>query len=202
MGLLQSCEGNIQIKAIKKLVYQKQSQNIYNLNWNCTYYKKMKPSETKDLYERLGVSRDATDDEIKSSFRQQARKYHPDRNKGSKEAENEFIAVFKAYEILSNPSARRSYDGFSNYWSDREGEQFNFTDWMIKAFTIPMTYQTIIEMFQKSYFWSVNPYLSPEFNERLTKIRKDLDNAFEKKEEKKERTVEDIVIDLFKKKND
>jgi len=112
------------------------------------------------------------------------------------------VAVFEAYEILSNPVARRSYDGFSNYWSDREDEQFNFTDWIIKSFTIPLVYQAIMEMFQKGYFWSVNPYFSPEFDERLKKIRKDLDKAFEEKEEKKERTVEDIVIDLFKGKND
>ena len=63
----------------------------------------------KDLYEVLGVSRDATDDEIKKAFRKQARKLHPDVNK-SPNAEEEFKELNEAYDVLSDPNKRAYYD--------------------------------------------------------------------------------------------
>ena len=63
----------------------------------------------KDLYEVIGVSRDATDDEIKKAFRKQARKLHPDVNK-SPNAEEEFKGLNEAYDILSDPNKRAYYD--------------------------------------------------------------------------------------------
>ena len=63
----------------------------------------------KDLYEVIGVSRDATDDEIKKAFRRQARKLHPDVNK-SPNAEEEFKELNEAYDILSDPNKRAYYD--------------------------------------------------------------------------------------------
>ena len=63
----------------------------------------------KDLYEILGVSRDATDDEIKKAFRKQARKLHPDVNK-SPNAEEEFKELNEAYDVLSDPNKRAYYD--------------------------------------------------------------------------------------------
>ncbi len=63
----------------------------------------------KDLYEVLGVSRDATDDEIKKAFRRQARKLHPDVNK-SPNAEEEFKELNEAYDVLSDPNKRAYYD--------------------------------------------------------------------------------------------
>ena len=65
----------------------------------------------KDLYEVLGVSRDATDDEIKKAFRRQARKLHPDVNK-SPNAEEEFKELNEAYDVLSDPQKRSAYDRF------------------------------------------------------------------------------------------
>lgn len=63
----------------------------------------------QDLYEVLGVKKDATKHEIHKAFRQLAKKYHPDKNK-EKNAQDEFIKVFKAYETLSDEKKRKEYD--------------------------------------------------------------------------------------------
>ncbi|WP_062398002.1 DnaJ domain-containing protein [Methanogenium cariaci] len=64
----------------------------------------------KDYYETLGVGRDASPDDIKKSFRQLARKYHPDLNEGSKEAEEKFKEINEAYQVLSDPQKKAEYD--------------------------------------------------------------------------------------------
>jgi len=63
-----------------------------------------------DYYAVLGVSPQASDEEIKKVYRQLALKYHPDRNQGSPEAETKIRQINAAYEILGNPEARRSYE--------------------------------------------------------------------------------------------
>lgn len=65
----------------------------------------------KDFYETLGVSKTATEDEIKRAYRKLALQYHPDRNKG-KESEEKFKEVTKAYEVLSDSQKRQQYDQF------------------------------------------------------------------------------------------
>lgn len=64
----------------------------------------------KDYYEVLGVSKDASLDEIKKVFRKLALKYHPDRNPGDKEAEKKFKEISNAYGVLSDPEKRKAYD--------------------------------------------------------------------------------------------
>jgi molecular chaperone DnaJ len=66
--------------------------------------------EKKDYYETLGVKRDASPDDLKKAFRHLARKYHPDLNKGSKEAEEKFKEINEAYQILSDPQKKAQYD--------------------------------------------------------------------------------------------
>lgn len=65
-----------------------------------------------DYYELLGVSREASVDEIKKAYRQQALKYHPDRNPGDSEAEEHFKEVSNAFQVLSDPEKRGIYDRF------------------------------------------------------------------------------------------
>jgi len=69
-------------------------------------------AQQRDLYEVLGVSRDATQDDIKKAYRRLARAHHPDLNQDDPEAERRFKEVSLAYETLSDPAKRRQYDVF------------------------------------------------------------------------------------------
>jgi len=68
----------------------------------------------KDFYEILGVQRNASDDEIKKSYRKLAMKHHPDRNKDDKESERKFKEVSAAYEILKDSEKRSAYDQYGH----------------------------------------------------------------------------------------
>ncbi|MDR1551626.1 MAG: molecular chaperone DnaJ [Holosporaceae bacterium] len=67
-----------------------------------------------DYYETLGVSKSADEEEIKKAYRKMAMKYHPDRNKGDKEAEAKFKAINEAYETLKDPQKRSAYDRYGH----------------------------------------------------------------------------------------
>ena len=68
----------------------------------------------KDYYEILGVTKSASPEEIKKSYRQLALKYHPDRNKGDKSAESKFKDISEAYEVLEDENKRQIYDSYGS----------------------------------------------------------------------------------------
>jgi len=75
----------------------------------------------KDYYDILGVSKGASQDEIKAAYRKMALKYHPDRNPGNKQAEEKFKEAAQAYEVLSDAQKRKQYDQFGHSGVDGMG---------------------------------------------------------------------------------
>src|SRR5919206_5268783 len=68
----------------------------------------------KSLYESLGVSKNASQDEIKKAYRKLVREFHPDKNPGDEAAEARFKEVQNAYDTLSDPDKRKQYDRFGS----------------------------------------------------------------------------------------
>ena len=89
--------------------------------------------EYRDYYQTLGVARTASDAEIKKAYRKLAMKYHPDRNRGKKDAEEKFKEINEAYEVLSDPQKRARYDKlgseYQNWQSSGTPGGFDWSQW-------------------------------------------------------------------------
>ncbi len=72
--------------------------------------------EYQDYYKTLGVSRQASDTELKRAYRRLARRYHPDVNPGDAQADTRFKEINEAYQVLSDPEKRKRYDRFGSNW--------------------------------------------------------------------------------------
>ena len=86
--------------------------------------------EFKDYYKILGVSKNASTDELQKAFRKLAMQFHPDKNPGNKAAEEKFKDIAEAHEVLSDPEKRKKYDAMGSDWSNyREAREGNDEDW-------------------------------------------------------------------------
>lgn len=97
--------------------YQSEQQHVeYNLFQIDIFISRLSLSRmgNKDYYAILGVSRLASDDEIKRAYKQKALKHHPDKNRDDVEAEKKFMDISEAYEMLSDPYKRSLYDRFGS----------------------------------------------------------------------------------------
>ena len=140
-----------------------------------------------DYYAILGISPQASDEEIKKVYRQLALKYHPDRNQGNPEAETKIRQINAAYEILGDPETRRSYERlrFGGYKPGTEGAGPEAEDTIDPA----MVFQ---EMESKLQNEARNELLSVLIKQP-TLIKKELEII-------RERTVEKLGYDAFREK--
>jgi molecular chaperone DnaJ len=90
-------------------------------------------AEKRDYYEVLGIAKEASADDIKAAYRRLALKWHPDKNPGSKEAEERFKEAAEAYEVLSDEKKRAQYDRFG-HGGVQDGVGFQSTDDVFGAF--------------------------------------------------------------------
>jgi curved DNA-binding protein len=110
----------------------------------------------KDYYKILGVDRKASDDDIRRVYRDLAKKYHPDRNPGDKQAEERFKDINEAYQVLSDPQKRNVYDrvgsDYSNWQRRGAPGNFNWEDYVRQypggmGGTRQVNYEDLEEMF-------------------------------------------------------
>ncbi|MGB2714446.1 MAG: DnaJ C-terminal domain-containing protein [Vicinamibacterales bacterium] len=132
--------------------------------------------EFKDYYQTLGVTKSASDKEIKQAFRKLARKFHPDVNPGDKSSEGRFKEINEAYEVLGDPAKRRKYDELGANWrmyeqAQQQGEPFGAGSpfgsggapgqggaWTINMGGEPGAYRTMTQEEMQELFGNEDPF--------------------------------------------
>lgn len=126
-------------------------------------------NKVQDYYEILGVSKSATQEEIKKAYRNLAFKYHPDRNPGNAQAEEKFKQISQAYDTLGDEQKRKNYDNGSSsfYQNNYSSQNANYN----RAYTYSGNYSNPFE--NEDTFWSwfnsagtQNQYQKQDFSER------------------------------------
>lgn len=104
--------------------------------------------EYKDYYQTLGVSKSASQEEIKKAYRKLARKYHPDVNPDDPNAEEKFKDINEAYQVLSDEEKRQKYDRFGSQWKQYQqrggrAEDFDWSQWATRGQPGGAQYRTV-----------------------------------------------------------
>lgn len=101
-------------------------------------------------YDILGIEKNASQGEVKQSFRKLALRYHPDKNKNSEESKKKFMQIVEAYEVLSDEMSRKSYDNLSYYTVDKDNHK---TQWTPSAdFEQIYSYEEIKRKYRQRYY--------------------------------------------------
>ncbi len=142
-----------------------------------------------DYYEILELDRNADASAIKKAYRKMALKYHPDRNQGDKEAEEQFKRVNEAYEILSNEEKRAVYDRYGKAGLDRQGFSHSFDDFDLGSIFESVFGESFSSGFgggfsskksKRSYGLDLETSVTLEFNEAIFGCKKEVNFSFKK----------------------
>jgi DnaJ-class molecular chaperone len=122
--------------------------------------------EFKDYYSTLGVTKTASEKEIKQAFRKLARKHHPDVNPGDKAAETKFKEINEAYEVLGDPAKRKKYDELGANWRMYEqagagggaGGPFGGAQWNVNVGGSPGGFRTMSQEEMQEMFGDTSPF--------------------------------------------
>ena len=149
-----------------------------------------------EYYTLLGVGRKATSDELKKAYRRLAVQWHPDRNPGSRLAEEKFKAIAEAYAVLSNPAKRRQYDllgmsDFKNEYSHEEIFQGFEPGDFFKSFGLTDARETLSRIF------SADPADLPVKREDVQGRVQDFFSGFGQKNTPRDTRSPDIIVPLM-----
>ncbi len=138
-----------------------------------------------DYYEILGISKNADASEIKKAYRKLALKYHPDRNQGDKEAEEQFKKINEAYQVLSDTEKRDIYDRYGKSGLDNRGFSHSFDD-----FDLGDIFESVFgrgfgggfsgKRSNQKYPFDLETRVTLEFNEAIFGCKKEIKYKFKK----------------------